>query len=96
MRQKHNLFTEVGFARPGASVDKKVSLVLATMCSNTRIEIMIKHSFKSPETNKARGQLDSDEAFHEGCRNYSFYFHQQFFSAEKLHNPIISLGSNHY
>ena len=23
MRQKHNLFTEVGFARPGANVDKK-------------------------------------------------------------------------
>ena len=43
MRQKHNLFTEVGFARPGPSVDKKFSLVLATMCSNTRIEIMIKH-----------------------------------------------------
>ena len=55
---------------------KKVSLVLATMCSNTRIEIMIKHSFKSPERNKARGQLDSDEEFQEGCRNNSFYFHQ--------------------
>ena len=29
---------------------------------------MIKHGFKSPERNKARGQLDSDEEFQEGCR----------------------------
>ena len=29
---------------------------------------MIKHSFKSPERNKARGELDSDEEFQEGYR----------------------------
>ena len=46
----------VGFPRRGAHVDKN-SIVLATMYTDTRIEIMMKHSFKSPERNKARGQL---------------------------------------
>ena len=47
----------VGFARPRTSLDKnknkkKNSIVLATMCTNMRIEIIINHSFKSLEGNK--------------------------------------------
>ena len=58
---------------------------------------MINHSFKSPGRNNVRGQLDgSDEELQKGCRNDSSYYLQQFLSAEKLHNQIMLLGSNHY
>ena len=33
------------------------------MYTNTRVEIMINSSFKSPERNNTEGQLNSDEEF---------------------------------